>query len=224
MKRRLFHLLWALSIAASLTAQEAKQVFVNMPDSILPLLTKINREDCIDFLESNMKAVVKNRFDQQSEMTRLTGDYISMDITPQSTFQLKLLPINDSTRIICTVQTVCSRACDSHLAFYTTDWKRLPSAPYLPTMPQASDFLPDTLQTAIADTLSVSWQNLHDEADILLMQASLADSTSTLTFTYTTPDYMHSASAARIRPLLKAAFIRYDWINGTFIRHTDDEQ
>ena len=46
----------------SLQAQEAKTLFVNMPDSLSPLLTKVNRADCVDFLESKMKAQVENRF------------------------------------------------------------------------------------------------------------------------------------------------------------------
>ena len=46
----------------SLQAQEAKAVFVNMPDSLSPLLTKVNREDCIDFLESKMRTSIRNRF------------------------------------------------------------------------------------------------------------------------------------------------------------------
>lgn len=29
--------------------QEAKKIFVNMPDSLSPLLTAVNRADCIDF-------------------------------------------------------------------------------------------------------------------------------------------------------------------------------
>ena len=39
-------------------AQELRSLFVAMPDSVLPLLTKTNRMDCIDFLDSNMKAEV----------------------------------------------------------------------------------------------------------------------------------------------------------------------
>lgn len=224
MKRKLLHLLWTILFpAVSLTAQEAKHVFVNMPDSILPLLTPINRADCIDFLESNMQALVKNRFDQMSEMTHLTGDYISLSLSPQSTFELKLLPLNDSTRIICTVQTVRSQACDSRIAFYTTGWEELPAAAHLPEIPQAADFLPDSLSAAVADTLSYSWESLRNEADILLMHATLADSTTTLTFTYTTPDYMRTESATRIRPLLKAASLHYDWTNGAFVRRKNEE-
>ena len=55
---------WVIGVFsfASLQAQEAKTLFINMPDSLNLILTKVNREDCIDFLESKMKAEVENRF------------------------------------------------------------------------------------------------------------------------------------------------------------------
>ena len=40
----------------ALSAQLAKTCFTKMPDSLSPLLTAVNRADCIDFLESKMKA------------------------------------------------------------------------------------------------------------------------------------------------------------------------
>ena len=55
-----------------LQAQEAKTCFKNMPDSICPLLSAVNRADFIDFLESKMKAEVTNSFGGKSEMTELT--------------------------------------------------------------------------------------------------------------------------------------------------------
>ena len=83
----------------SLSAQLAKTCFTNMPDSLSPLLTAVNRADFIDFLESKMKAEVTNRFGGKSEMTELTPDYIRVQVTPQSTWQMKLLSVNDSTRL-----------------------------------------------------------------------------------------------------------------------------
>ena len=65
----IFFFVVGLFSLASLQAQEAKTLFVNIPDSLTPLLTKVNREDCIDFLESKMKAQVENRFGKKSEMT-----------------------------------------------------------------------------------------------------------------------------------------------------------
>ena len=46
----IFFFVVGLFSLASLQAQEAKTLFVNIPDSLTPLLTKVNREDCIDFL------------------------------------------------------------------------------------------------------------------------------------------------------------------------------
>ena len=46
----------------TLPAQDIKSLFIELPDSLSPLLTKVNREDFGDFLASNMKAEVRNRF------------------------------------------------------------------------------------------------------------------------------------------------------------------
>ena len=92
-----------------LQAQEAKTCFKNMPDSICPLLSAVNRADFIDFLESKMKAEVTNSFGGKSEMTELSPDYIHVKMTPQSSWQMKLLSINDSTKVICVVATVVLR-------------------------------------------------------------------------------------------------------------------
>ena len=154
----------------SLSAQLAKTCFTNMPDSLSPLLTAVNRADFIDFLESKMKAEVTNRFGGKSEMTELTPDYIRVQVTPQSTWQMKLLSVNDSTRLICTVSTVCAPACDSHIKFYTTGWEELPAASYLASLPNMNDFI-----LPASDTVDVyRYQNARLQADMLLMKADLS--------------------------------------------------
>ena len=64
-----------------------------MPDSMCLLLTKNNRADFADFLESNMRAQVKNKFENMSEMKTLTKDYLLLETTSASTLQMKLLPL-----------------------------------------------------------------------------------------------------------------------------------
>ena len=92
----IFFFVVGLFSLASLQAQEAKTLFVNIPDSLTPLLTKVNREDCIDFLESKMKAQVENRFGKKSEMTELGTDYVRMQMSPQTSWQMKVLALSDS--------------------------------------------------------------------------------------------------------------------------------
>lgn len=196
----------------ALQAQEAKTCFKNMPDSICPLLSAVNRADFIDFLESKMKAEVTNSFGGKSEMTELSPDYIRVQMTPQSTWQMKLLPVNDSTKVICTVSTVCAPACDSHINFYTTDWKELPAASYLPALPAMDDFIiqaPDTVDI-------YEYQAARRQADMLLVKTDLSAKDTALTFTFTTPDYMEKEAAEKLKPFIRRP-IAYTWNQGRFI-------
>lgn len=196
----------------ALQAQEAKTCFKNMPDSLCPLLSAVNRADFIDFLESKMKAEVTNNFGGKSEMTELSPDYIRVQMTPQSTWQMKLLPVNDSTKVICTVSTVCAPACDSHINFYTTDWKELPAASYLPALPAMDDFI---LQAP--DTVDIyDYQAARRQADMLLVKTDLSAKDTALTFTFTTPDYMEKEAAEKLKPFIRRP-IAYTWNQGRFI-------
>ena len=76
-----FVLLFSILLSLSVNAQDINSVFISMPDSLSPLLTKVNRQDFADFLSSGMKAVVKNRFEGKSEMLKLTDTYLTVSYT-----------------------------------------------------------------------------------------------------------------------------------------------
>ena len=183
----------------SLQAQEAKTFFINIPDSLCP------------FLSSKMKAQVENRFGQKSEMTDLSKDYIRMQMTPETSWQMKVLALNDTTNVICTVATACAPACDSSIRFYTTDWKLLTDHSFI-TLPVMSDFLitPDSTSIYEFDEASRS-------ADILLMKVELSKENTELTVTLSTPDYMSKETAEKLKPFLRRPII-YQWKNGVFTR------
>ncbi|MDR0894042.1 MAG: DUF3256 family protein [Prevotellaceae bacterium] len=201
--KKLFVLI-CLSWAIALHAQEAKTVFVDMPDSICPLLTAVNRADCIDFLDSKMKAEVTNRLNGKSEMTTLTADYINIRLSPNATWQLKLLAVNDTTSIIAIINTACAPACDSSIHFYTTAWKELPVAPTL-IPPVMSDFV-----NIPADTDSYELRDAATQADMLLMKATFTPDNDVLTFTFTTPTYMNKTSSDLLKPYIHPT-IDYRW-------------
>ncbi|WP_294479812.1 DUF3256 family protein [uncultured Bacteroides sp.] len=205
-----FFIIGVFSLTA-LQAQEAKTLFINMPDSLSPLLTKVNREDCIDFLGSNMKAQVDNRFGKKSEMTKLSNDYIHMQMSPHTTWQMKLLALNDTTNIICTVSTACAPACDSRLSFYTTDWKPLSASEFI-TLPVMNDFLNTSDSAAIYE-----FDEARRSADILLMKADFNKENTELTITLTTPEYMSKETAEKLKPFLRRPIV-YHWKEGAFTK------
>ena len=194
----------------SATAQNMKSVFVSMPDSIAPLLTQTNKEDCIDFLDSNMKAVVKNRFGNEAEMKALTENYVLMQTSPVGTLEMKLLPVNDSTNVVCMVKTVCASACDSEVHFYTSDWsKKLDAKNFLQTPEADAFFLPN-------DTLTDEDALIRKKADMHLMKVSLSKDDASLTYIYSTPDYLNEEDREKLLPHLRKEPIVLRWQDGKF--------
>lgn len=195
----------------SIQAQEAKKLFVNMPDSLTPLLTSVNRADYVDFLESKMKAQVDNRFGTKSEMTDLSKDYIRMQMTPLTTWQMKVLALNDSTSVICTIHTACAPACDSSVRFYTTKWEPLSVSSFI-TLPVMEEFIlpPDS-------TTIYAFDEAFRSADMLLMKADLNKENTELIVTLTTPEYMSKETAEKLMPFLRRPIV-YHWKNGAFTK------
>ena len=194
----------------SATAQNMKSVFVSMPDSIAPLLTQTNKEDCIDFLDSNMKAVVKNRFGNEAEMKALTENYALMQTSPVGTLEMKLLPVNDSTNVVCMVKTVCASACDSEVHFYTSDWsKKLDAKNFLQTPEADAFFLPN-------DTLTDEDALIRKKADMHLMKVSLSKDDASLTYIYSTPDYLNKEDREKLLPHLRKEPVVLRWQDGKF--------
>lgn len=208
--KKIILLCFLMASVISLHAQDAKSVFINMPDSLSPLLTKVNREDFADFLESNMKAQVKNKMDKMSEMKTLTKDYVYLQTTPQSSFQMKLLQLNDTTKIICVVNTVCGPACDSRILFYTTAWKELPAKDYI-ELPKMEQFFitPDSTQLE-------AYNNARAALDFYLLKSDLSKDSSDITFTFASPEYLDETAAKNLSPFVKKALI-YVWKEGRFL-------
>lgn len=194
----------------SVVAQDMKSVFVAMPDSVTPLLTKVNREDCIDFLDSNMKAVVKNRFGNVAEMKVLTDDYVLMQTSEVGTLEMKLLPLADSTKVICMVKTVNVPVADSSVRFYTSDWsQQLDVKEFLQFPSMDAFFLPN-------DSLKDEAILTRKKADMHLMKAQLSKEDTSLTFTYTTPDYLNEEDREKLLPHLRKEPIVLRWSEGKF--------
>jgi len=209
--KKLIYLFLVWGCTLSVAAQDMKKVFIAMPDSLTPLLTKVNKEDCIDFLASNMKAEIKNRFDKSSEMKVLTEDYLQMQMTENSTLEMKLFPVNDSVKIVCMVKTVCSSACDSEIRFYDTSWKKeFPKSDYLQLPAPQTFYLP-------TDTVSSEVELIKKKADMHVMKAVLSKDDSSLSFIYTTPEYLNQEDREKLSPYLRKEAVVYRWKDGKFL-------
>lgn len=124
-------LVFFVSISVAQEQQALRDVFRQMPDSLMPSLSVNNRLDFIDFLDSNMKAVVRNQLGGMSEMTALTDDSLSVRMSDALRIGMLLLALDEPLDTICQVVVfaetflVDSVYGETTVKFYTTDWQMI---------------------------------------------------------------------------------------------------
>ena len=128
-------LLFCLLLALELSAQTAiRDLLKSMPDSVIPYLTENNRLDMIDFMESNMDAVVTNSLGGKSQLLKLTDQYASIKLSEASSVAMRLLdvstPVDSLPQILCLIRTYGTDIRESSVAFYSLAWRPLPTANY----------------------------------------------------------------------------------------------
>ena len=163
-KTILFVLCAVMEVCASLPAWAdgvlMRDVFAAMPDSIEPMVTLNNRLDCIDFIENDMEARVRNMADEYVKLECLTPDYARFRTSGSAVMELKLMTavadtLADADTVLCMVRTVeagidSTRIADSRVAFFTPQWQRL-SAERFFSRPGVEEFVAKPLTELTAE-------------------------------------------------------------------------
>ena len=82
-------LVFAMCIAPA-SAQTIKEVWSDMPDSIMPLLSRNNRLDCVDYWEAGQHGDVKNRLEGKVVILFMNEDSLAVADTEVSSYEMKL--------------------------------------------------------------------------------------------------------------------------------------
>ena len=208
MPRILFTFL--LSLVTFLYAEAQNPIrnwLVSMPDSVMPLLTKNNRLDFIDFYDAKMEAVVTNRLEGKSRMDMLTDDFVHFGYTKSSEVTMKLLPVNDSTDILCMVTTARAAVGDSRIAFFDDQWHPLDAVSYIHE-PHIEDFR-STLQS---DSAQWAWSKM----DIFFRTYQLSAESTELKCVLTATEYLSKEDREEVAPYVRQEPLIYRWINNAF--------
>lgn len=203
-------LVWMAAIFSVDARMPMRHWLAAMPDSTLLLLTKNDRLDFIDFYDAKMEAVVTNRLEGKSRMDTLTDDYVLINYTRTSDVAMKLLPINDSTDILCMVTTMKAKVEDSRIAFYDSQWNPLDAADYIEE-PSLDDFrsgLQDDSLVCVWNKLDVFFRTYHLNADDAGLKSKL-----------TTTDFLSEKDRAEVAPYVRKEPITYRWSEGKYVRY-----
>ena len=207
-KRILTILLICVAASGPAHAEDLRTLFINMPDSVMPALTRSDRMDFLDFMDSGMKARAVNKLGGESVMTALSERMLSVTTSGSGRFDMVLLPRKNSSNLICIIKTVTARYEDSRLAFYNEDWTPV-DAKQLIELPKLEDYL--TREALRQDSLSYFMK-----LSILRLQ-SVTPADNTLEFRYTSLDYIGEDSD-RYSSWIKSDPIIYTWTGKRFKR------
>ena len=134
-----------LSLCPAKAQVAMADAFRQMPDSLLPSLTRNNRLDLVDFCEAKMMSVVKNRLDEEVEMTALASDSLSLRMSPALRVDMKLCSTTEAYdschQVIAVMHTYFltdNRGQETALQFYTLRWRPLPFLPGLLRLPPST--------------------------------------------------------------------------------------
>lgn len=205
--RKLLVLIFMFSFQMA-NAVDIRTLFAEMPDSVLPLLSRINRLDMLDFAEGGMKSVVRNKLDGESELLRIDRTSLSIRYTDKSEIDMRLFFFKDSVPVICVSHTVFSVLADSRIDFYDSHWNRIDGDRLL-TLPDLKDFV---IKGIPRDSLSV----LYNASEVRSIRVRIPDDSDCLEFEYTGLSFLGSDSV-RYAGFLRESPLRYNWNGRRFV-------
>ena len=199
-------------VLVSAKSADIKNLFVEMPDSIMPLLVKNNRLDMLDYMDIGMSAKVKNKLGGESEMTLLKDDMISISMTDVTEYDIKLFYGKDSLVTIAVIETVKGGYSDSNISFYNTKWEKL-NTTNLIKMPVLEDFINKK------SLRNEENKKLLDELIYRMFVVDVAPDTNTLSVAFSSAEYIIDED---VRNSIFARYsIIYRWNGKKFIRQKD---
>lgn len=122
--------LWAV---VSMQGRDITDVFVDMPDSLMPMLSQNARKDLIDFYKSGMKPLLPNEMSANSQLTKIEDNLLVLDEDSHGlvTTTMALLSLRGRDSIVCMIRTIKCPQPDSEIFFFTTSWQQLKTQKFL---------------------------------------------------------------------------------------------
>ena len=198
-------LLFFLSLSTIVEAQQVGDLFKEMPPELHPGVSEENKT--MQLVDSGKTTVPYPLGEIVKEA--YGNDYLRLQTSKIGTLQLKLLPVSEDSVVVCLIKTVCGNVCDSHISFYTSEWKKLGKEAFLPTI-SAEIFLNSSQKKSENDKYAVSLP------DIYPISATFNETGTDLTLTFHYKERLAEEQIQQLEPLLKGDSLVLTWKNGSF--------
>lgn len=121
-------ILFLLLLNVPMFAFRFEDLYVNMPDSLNPLLSKQNRMELLAYYKVHQGDSILNRFKKKVQLLNFDtlNCHISVKNSRTSLFELKVFRAGSKQAVVAVINTVGGSVSASRIAFYDTTWHALP--------------------------------------------------------------------------------------------------
>lgn len=115
----------------SAKAQTADVMFVNMPDSIFPYLTKDQRQELVSLrnVDASTPAVLRSALNCSVSMTYLDAERLTVEVDSTVVMEIARQPVSGADSVFCMLTTVATPERDTQADIYDKDWNRAGEVP-----------------------------------------------------------------------------------------------
>lgn len=176
--------LMAVALSTFSYGKSLRDMWVSIPDSLIPTLDKNLRIECLDLLDMGVKPEVKNLLGTDCMLDTLTADYLLLKTSKAAVVQMKLLPLSAGDSLLCVVKAFSAPERESEVRFFNQQWKEVDAR-------QLFDhdlYSLDCYTKAKPDTMSE--ENYHELLSLIepvMLDAELAQGENVMTFRLSLP-------------------------------------
>jgi len=211
---RLFVVLAALltSVAAAQARRTMREIWVTMPDSVIPYLNHELRVELADFWEMKAEAKVKNLLEDDTRLMKMSDSYMELKLNGSTDAVLRLLSAGDSTYIICMVKTFRAPEAESSVEFYSAGWEPLGGTFGLPLSNTPRETT--AMFTEKNDTMAAGlYERLCGMIEPVMLVAELSETEETVLLGLSLP-FLTEDEKGEVTPILRQR--KFKWDGKTF--------
>ncbi|MDO5570739.1 MAG: DUF3256 family protein [Bacteroidales bacterium] len=201
--------------SVSAFSQNISTLFEIMPDEQLIQIDTNRRKDMYDLKKNGKDSKMLNKLGGYSEITNLTDDYLKLQVSQNSTFEMRILDSIQGGKILAVIKTVCAPSCDSEISFYNSVWQRIPQNEIF-VKPSVKDFL---LESTLADDSLTN--EIIKVADINFLNMSFVDGKPEISVTIPFEELLPEEEIKFIKPYIKETPLFLEWKEGRFVKKND---
>lgn len=192
--KKIFLILLVTFSLLPLNAQNMRQIWLEMPDSIVPYLNRSLRTELADYVTMGMKSEVMNALRDTTRIEKLTDDYILVQLSNATKLEIKSLDAST----IAMVQTWCGPLAESKLSLFSNNWE---------VKPLNIDVSPMFVKP---DTMSQQcYSELLDMANVTMNEMQLSVKDNSLTIKYSAP-LLSSTDKKEMQAILRQRKLNWD--------------